>query len=257
MKHIQKRYRFERPVTKEEQEQFDEKFERVPLDKLRKPDKNTKIYMLSKSEKGDKIIQGFYYNKSGSQYCIPEPDPVLIYFHIAYLNWKDIKEKENALLEKLSGKVINESVSGEIYAHFGVCMGFATSLLTSIEAFINSFISNDFIYKEKTNKRTHIYNKEQMLWINFDDKWTKVLDQYTGKSFAKSKPLVWQHLTNLKDFRDMIVHTKMKADGMTPYDYLFKRSFTFKYEEALHAARDFINFYKEGYIVECGCGADY
>lgn len=257
MKHIKKTYRFERPITKEEEKKLDAKFERVPVKSAKKPEKGVRVFMVSESEKGNKIIEGFHISKNGKHYCIPEPDPVLIYFHTAYSNWKVIREKEQALLEQLSGNIINESVSTQIYAHFGVCMGFATSLLTSIEAFINGFIPNDFVYREKQSKRTIEYDKNQITWINFEDKWTKVLEQCVGKSFSKSKPTAWQHLTNLRDFRNMIVHTKMDQSGMTPYDYLFKKSFSFKYEEALHAARDFINFYRPGYIVECDCGGDF
>ena len=55
----------------------------------------------------------------------------------------------------------------------------------------------------------------------------------------------------------MVVHTKTDSKGKTPYEHIFKRVLNFKYEEALHAVRDFINFYQPDYVVECDCGEDY
>lgn len=215
-----------------------------------------RVYMLSQNPNGNKLINGFFYNRNGHHYCIPEPDPVLIYFHTAYSNWKVIKEREKALFDKLKEPIISESVSNELYNHFAVCMGFATTLFICLEAFINSLIPDDYEFKEVNKSSTVIYNKDQVQFLNFDLKWTKVIKEVTGKDLHANAPMR-QFIVNLKEFRNMIVHTKMKSEGMTPYDYLFKTALNFKYEQTLHAARDYINFYKPMYVVECECGKDF
>ncbi len=256
MKHILKRYRFERHITEEEKKHYNEIFDRVPIDNPRKPDKHTKIYMVSQSENGDKIIEGFFFQEAGRNYCAPEPDPILIYFHLAYMNNREIIKHKQILLSKLRGNVINESVSNDFYIYFGLCVNFATSLVTCLEAFINSNIPYDFEYRKRMSGHTAIFNKDDIEMENFDFKLNVLMKEITGKLLDNDDP-VRQAVIELIRFRNMIVHTKKVSEGMTPYDGLFKKTFSFNYERALCAVRDYINFYKPDYIVECGCGADF
>ena len=66
-----------------------------------------------------------------------------------------------------------------------------------------------------------------------------------------------QHIWNLKEFRNDIIHTKPKKDAVLWYDNLIKKSLNFKYLETLNAVAKFMNFYKTDYIIECDCGKDF
>ena len=101
---------------------------------------------------------------------------------------------------------------------------------------------------------TELFTKNQIeQFIPFDEKLKKVLVDATGKSSERAHPLKYQHIVNLKAFRDMIVHTK-EAESSPTYDYLYRKALTFKYTETLSAARDFCNFYlKENFVEECNC----
>lgn len=252
---------FVRQVTKEELERMHassnhtvvekENFANIP----KKVSGDTRIFAHFDN---DKIIECFSLQKNGNTYFVPEPDPILIYFNNAYFCYKAIKEQEKELFKKLEVSNLNEGVAGQLYTHFGNCMGFVTALFTSMETFINSQIPQSYSYKIEQNNRTEIYNYDQIQrYVSFDDKWKKIIPEITKKDFAVNFPLKHQHLVNLKEFRNMIIHTKAINEGSTPYNYLFKKAFTFKYEDALFTVRDYINFYKEDYIVECDCDKDF
>lgn len=254
MKHPKKRFKFEKEINAFD---YDNRAIKIDLENKVKPPKDHDIYLQTES---GTVIKAFHININGTHYHIPEPDPILIYFNDAYNHFRSIIANKETFLETLNTNAqsnVYEMIQ-ELYKHFGWCNGFVIFLFTSIEAFINKIIPDDYNYHIKKNNRTEVYNKEQIeRHLSFDDKYSNVLKDITGRDFKKSYPLKHAHIQNLKDFRDNIIHSKANKAGDTPYDYLFKKALNFKYEETIHAVKDLMNFYEPGYIEDCDCGADY
>jgi hypothetical protein len=131
-------------------------------------------------------------------------------------------------------------------------------LYSSIEAFVNRKIPEDYIYKQNGGgKCTKIYDSSQIQrWVSLEEKIEKILNEIEKKSFKKNYPLKQQHIQNLKEFRDSIVHTK-KENLYSEYESLFRKALSFKYEQTILSVMDFINFYENGFIEECPCESNY
>lgn len=257
MKHIRKKFQFDKIVTQgaiDDLNRYITPMSGFSPKEAKKMPKGMKALLLFDT---NRLIECFHVNLNGNAFFIPEPDPILIYFNNAYSNYVDIKEVKKNLYKVLSDS-ITESVANSLYNYFGLTTGFVVFLFTAVEAFINRHIPDEYIYSVAKTKNTETYNKEQIQrYLSFDDKLKKALKEATTKDFTKHFPIKYQHIVNLKEFRDSIVHTKANVTGSTPFDYLYKKGLDFKYEETLLAVRDFMNFYEPDYIIECDCGQDW
>lgn len=256
-KHIEKRFLFEKKLSTDELTTFQEKYdafklEDIPL--LKKVPKDKKGYLITET---NELLQAFpFKNEQGNIVFIPEPDPILIYFHTAYMNYRLIADKRKEILKILGNGKMTEPIITQLYDYFGFTSSFVILLFTAMEAFINRAIPYNFIYEKPDTRRTELYNKEQIeKYLPFNEKRNEILLRVTGKNFAKGHPTISRHIDNLKEFRDAIVHTKASNDGHTPYDYLYKRALNFDYKKALDSVGEFMNFYHEKgeYIKECPC----
>ncbi len=117
------------------------------------------------------IFRAFPYTYRGQIRLIPEPDPVPVYFHLAYVNYRLIDEKKKAILKLLLNPVVGEPMINEWYEHFGLASGFVIFLFTTLEAFVNSRIPNNYEYKRVDKRVTEIFNKQQVEeYISFNEK---------------------------------------------------------------------------------------
>ncbi len=257
MKHIKKRFLFEKQTTPDQtiEDEFlhtfsiNDQFDESILSKH----KDQMIYFGTES---NKLIGGFCHKVSGKNYVVPIPDPTLIYFHSAQIGLTRIEDEKNKLIQKLEIKSgLSEAVIFELYNYFTLTSGFVIYLFTAIESFINKSIPKDYIFNRKLNNRTELYNLSQIQeHIDFKTKITTILTEITGKDFFKKQDA--HRIWNLKEFRDQIVHTK-KGETEIAYDSLVKRTLNFKYRDTLKTTADFMNYYEKDYIVECGCGKDF
>ena len=257
MKHIKKKFQFEKQLSREDIETMsqDGKIVSYSTSSKEKMPKGTQCHLITDA---DKSILAFQINLNGKQFFIPEPDPVLVYFNSAYGNFMHIKDQRSKLVSVLNQGVITESIINDLYSYFSLTNGFVIFIFTAIEAFINKSIPDNYIYSIVRSNRTESYNKDQIQrHLSFDEKLNNVLKEITGKSFSKNHPLKYQHINNLKEFRDIIVHTKDSKEGSTAFDYIYKKALTFKYEDTLHATRDLLNHYHPDYVEECPCGKNW
>lgn len=253
MKHIKKKFRGEKMMTEEEIE--NNKNTQISIEEGKKVFKNKGAMIYSESGNS---FPAFSYSQNGKSYLIPEPDPILVHFHSSYVLFKEMQNARKKLFDILNTEQFDENISRELYHYFSMCNGCSVFLFTAIEAFINKFIPDNYIFNDIKNNKTEVYNKDQIQrHLSFDVKLKEILPQIAGKDFSKKHPPTWQHIVNLKELRDFVVHTKTDSKGVTPYDYIFKKALNFKYEDAIHAVRDLINFYQPDYVVECDCGEDF
>lgn len=256
-KHIKKRFLNEFDLPKEITKEVAAEDQYISQDEVKKikvPEGHTPFLMTNTA-----AFQAFPFNYQGQVRLIPEPDPVLVYFHMAYSNFTVIEEKKKSILKPLLNPVMGEPMIDEWYQYFGLTCGCVIFLFTTLEAFINRFIPLKFEYKRFGNKSTEVFNKQQIEeFIPFNEKIKIVLPQIMGKDFFKAHPPTSQHIINLKEFRDSIVHTKTSRDAPT-YDHLFKKSLTFNYKNTLNAVAAFCNYYHPSskYIVECDCNVEW
>jgi hypothetical protein len=205
----------------------------------------------------NKALMCFPFNESGRLLYIPEPNPILIYFDSAYSHFKAITERRKTLLNHFKGVKMDEDYLNDLYGFYGSVNGFIILLFTAIEAFINHNIPEEYKYVVQSDRKTEIYNKNQIMLLPFKEKMGPILKEIFKKDFGHSYKLKYQHIINLKEMRDNIVHLKPEKGTNTPYAYLFKKGLTFKFESTIDAVMDFINFYKPGYITYCKCSKDF
>lgn len=262
-KHIYKRYLLETKLTDEEKEKLENSpssmsiEEALQLRRLNEDDQPILIYSANMA------VLGFPYKINGFIRTIPLPDPILMYFHNAYLDYKQVTVLRKDLLKKIDNP--QEDVIKELYNFFGHATGVIINLFTTLEAFVNRCIPSDgFEYKKEIpGKRIEIYTKELIERnIPFDEKVKKVLTEvYKGakKPFNIAHPPTYAHIENLKNFRDDLIHLKSSnKENKLSYEVIFKKLLDYKYEEALNAVKDFCNHYhpRNDYITECPCSHD-
>lgn len=262
MKHIEKKFLLQEKHSEEKLESFNkthktvEKIERFTDKELDEIYRKGILFSFTTNGYTFPLLRQKIDKK---KYLIPMPDPTLIYFNNAQTSYRHINEFKENLKEKLKiESLMEESCVEEIYNYFGITSQFVIFLFTSMESFVNQMIPKDFEYKKISSHKTEIYNAEQIQkHLSFNEKLKKVLPKCTEKNFFFKQTPTTQHIDNLKDFRDEIVHTKKDTKNSTLfYDSLVTKSLNFKYEETIRAVQSFMNFYKPDYVVECNCGKD-
>ena len=253
-KHILKRFLHETELPKETIEAMNKSPLGVALDDQAKIKRISKDWTTYLTTEDNKFFKAFSFRIDNEVKLIPEPDPILVYFNAAYWNYVQINEKRKIIYEKLSGDKLSEVMINELYDYFGASSSFVILLFTAIVALMNRCIPKDYIYRREGQKKTEIFTKKQIEeYIPFDEKLKHVLENATGKNYSKQHPQKYTHIANLKEFRNMIVHTK-EAEGETTYDYVFKKALSFKYDDTLNVVKDFCNYYtKDDFITECPC----
>lgn len=256
MKHIQKKYGFQLADAADKLNDVGTKFEITDRNSLRQA-KKSDIYATT--DKGY-VIKCFLYQNNGENLVIPIPDLSLVYFDSAYNLNRLRKEQQKELNKKIKSigkEVLNESAINEIYRYYGYSSSCLISLFTAIEGFINHILPDDKNYEKDCGHKTEVYTKSQIQnGLTFDEKTRKVLPYFFNKDFFKKPTTNTQHIFNLKELRDEIVHPKSEKN-LASQEILMKRLLKFDYEKTMEAVASFMNFYHPNFIVECGCGLDF
>lgn len=253
-KHIHKKFLHQVELTQEVIDLMNKSGRGISLDDKAKIKNFPKEFAPYLTTEDNKFFKAFIFKHNNQKKLIPEPDPILVYFNAAYISYIQIKPKRQEIFDKLSGEKLTELMINELYDYFGITSSFVILLFTAIEALMNRCIPKDYTYKRITPKKTELFSKKQIEeYIPFDEKLKEVLADATKKNFATQYPTKYTHISNLKEFRNMIVHTK-EAEGESTYDYVFKKALTFNYAETIDVVKDFCNFYtNDNFIEECNC----
>lgn len=209
----------------------------------------------------NELFQTFKYEKDGTTYLLPEPDPIVIYFDTARNNYRQIKDLREEIFKTL--KMFDQNLGatmGNFYWYFSIVSSYTIFLFLSIEAFINKSIPKDYEYRRPVqDKKIEVYNKFQVQRnIDFIEKLKVILPEITGKNFVAEHTHKFEQIKKLKLFRDEVVHTKSFEGDNVPnfYENLYVMSLDFEFEKTLLYVRDFINYYQPNLIEECQCGRD-
>lgn len=251
MKHIKKKYQFESlklPIKEGATPSF---VNRSDSETLKEINKDT-VPLIQTTDGSN--IWGMHYNYNGAQTIIPLPDLALVYFDFGHISNRIRKEYEKKLFEKLTAREqVTEEASNELYHYFGAASSCIIGMYNALEAFVNSIIPDDFVFQKELKQKTELYNKEQIQRnMGTMEKIKDLLPQIFKNKFNLSSSLI----TDLKNLRDEIVHTKSKP-GFSTQEELIKKMLDFKYEKCMEDLRDFMNHYKPNYIENCECGKDF
>jgi hypothetical protein len=256
MKHIKKKHLFQEKGTLKNLENIAEVIKTVDASIIKKS-KNKDSFI--ETEDGD-FIKTFVFNRKGIPAIIPIPDLTLVYYDSAYNLNVFRKEQEINLFDKVlvKNEKLGEQAINEIYRYYGYSSSCIISLFTTLESFVNHIIPHDKPYVKTLKNKTETYDKNQIQnHIQFDEKIKDVLPFFfDGKNYFKNPTKNTQHIENLKNIRNEIVHPKSEITFRTQEE-LVKRLLNFKYEATFDAVAAFINFYKPDYIKECDCGVDF
>lgn len=262
MKHIKKRFLFQEktlPFTpKDPSKKIEDIIHTVDRrdTKVLKTKKDVAVFL--KTDQGD-YLMGCIHNYNGVHTAVPLPDFTLIHFDFAHNCNRERKQQEKELFSKLIAPKleVTEDVINEVYAYYGYASSCIISLFTSIESFVNHLIPDNEPFIRELNNKTELYSKIQIQEsLSFYDKLKIVLPYYFGKNFFSNSTPANQTITNLKNLRDEIIHTKAELD-YSKQQALLKSVLSFKYDNAFDAVAKFMNFYKADYIKECDCGVDF
>ena len=256
MKHIKKRYLYESKNDIDKSFEILEKFEKPSPDLVKKSKDKDLLVTLDDGT----IIKAFIFNSNNGTCMIPIPDLSLVYFDGAY-NLNTLRKGQEVELFKkikMTNDSLGETATQEIYRYYGYASSCLISLFTALESFVNHILPNDKLYHLDTNKNTEYYSKEQIQkYIQFDNKVKKVLPHFfEDKNFFKHPTTHTQHIENLKNLRNEIVHPKSERNS-TNQEELIKKLLNFNFDKTFEAVAHFMNFYVPDYIVECNCGVDY
>jgi hypothetical protein len=199
----------------------------------------------------------FNYDNNGTICCIPLANPVLIYFNYSQTLLKPMeKEKKELLAIFRDVENITEDGLFQFYKYFGLVSVFVTQLTNSMEAFVNQMIRPDYVHNVEVGKRYTIqYNYDQIQReLSLETKIKDILNVELKKDFAKQYGIHQQHLDNLHNFRNDVVHTKTQERNS--YSALFRASLNFNCLDTIYAVAAFINYYKPDLVEHCTCGRD-
>jgi hypothetical protein len=256
MKHIEKRFFNQQPYEKIE-EKLEQEGRQIELDdpEIVKKSENMTAWVLT--DKGI-VASALIHNVNGRNVIIPIPDLTLIYFNNAYFFYKQLKEQEVILLQKLSVDNHTEDATNEIFKFYGFASSSIIMIFTAIECFMNHFITTNATYSFSNRKGENItYNKRDIQRrLSTQKKIEDVYVQLYNRNLPKDEPALYKVFNILRQLRDEIVHTKSEQH-LKPQEALLKEMLDFDYMGTIEVIADIMNYYVPGYIVECNCGVDF
>lgn len=256
MKHIKKKFLKANKISNEVQQVLDKVNPNPIIIRAFEENNFEEVTAIIETDKGE-LIQAFKYVLGQQVRFIPEPNPITIYFDLAQRFYSTIEERKNEITVLISDNnyqvydFLNKF--NNYYASVSSCISF---LYISIEAFINNLIPEDFTYINKKGEKFDMMEIQRNL--SFEEKIKKVLPMIKDKSFVNECSHKYDVLLKLKRYRDEIIHTKAnKINSQNFYAELFTQSLDFDYHSVIHSTKDFINFYEENLIEDCGCGKEH
>lgn len=187
------------------------------------------------------------------------PDPIQLYYSLAFANYQFAKKtRHNITFQRDQPQPLN-FVNGYLYNwHLQYKISTIIFLHSTIEAFINYLMPDDFIYKQEYNgeksdkfiKQTKEYNKEQTeRYILFKEKLSKVIPQLTNIDFQTKHQKIYDKLLNLNELRNDIIHLRStKEKNQQYFQKVFDEVVNIDLTPFVNSVSDFINIIKPSFI---------
>lgn len=197
------------------------------------------------------IIQGFVYKTNKGRVIIPEPEPSILYFTNAEHKLPEIIKRQNMIMSSNGFNNVHD-MSNIFYGLFQLSSDYIVNLFNSLEGFNNSLFDDNFEMKYKRK----VYNKERaQRSLDFTTKLKKAIPIATNKSYVNEHGQGYEFILKIKELRDDTVHLKNLSTGFpASYRELYVKYLEFDFQRSYQVIKDYMNFYKEDWIIDCDCG---
>lgn len=237
------------------------KVEHQPLEK--QSQLTNEIFVIVKLNDGRKIIfNSRTVSYKNDVFIAPLPNPVHLLINVGIENYNNsitilehLKE-DCQLSEDDKGVHILTLDYDNTNANFNNLIKFkitaVISLITSLEAFLNQVIPNDFVYNGIRKGNPYQFNKRQIesASISFSEKLTNVMSQFIEKPhFSKQHHKVIESILQLYAVRRELIHMKTNSDDwMGLYFKITGSVIDIDLEKSILAIRKYMNLIKPKFI---------
>ncbi|WP_236977361.1 hypothetical protein [Membranihabitans maritimus] len=197
---------------------------------------------------------------NGNTFMSVFPNPIQLYFSFSLKAFNQSEELRNKEFIKKSKKVngekkyflnVDADKTHPLYnSYLQLKIGSIIMLACSIEAFVNSIITESITYKDKKGEEL---NQEQIQrWVSLADKIQFVIPEIYDVDFKKTYKKEYDQIMSLIRIRNEFVHLKNynKSPFSEEYQKLFISLKKFKMKQCLKAAKKYMCEYKEDFIKE-------
>lgn len=191
----------------------------------------------------------------GNVYISFFPDPVLVFFSQAYDSYlkskKIVSDFDNhIILNSNDIKIINS----EIYnIYLSQRISAIIFLFTALEAFVNSVIPDEFIYKRKKDTESENLNKKDIeRFVPVIEKIDCILSQQelVGIDFKQQYPTIYGNIKKIQRERNNLIHLKTSRDDKNVESFLsmFGKILNDDFEHIFISVEKFMNIVKPNFI---------
>lgn len=187
------------------------------------------------------------------------PDPIQLYFSLAYSNFQFANQtRTNITLQKNQEQPLN-LISPYLYNwHLQYKISTIIFLHSTVEAFINYLMPEDFVYRYESDgkksdnflKQIKEYSKEQTeRYVQFKEKLNFLIPQLTQIDFQKNHQRIYDGLLEVNTLRNDIIHLRsVKQDNQQYFEKVFANVLNVDLEPYINHVQSFINLIKPGFI---------
>lgn len=191
------------------------------------------------------------------------PEPIQLYFSLAYSNYEfSIQTRNNIVFQKSQRKRTPFNFVNEYLYNWHLQYKISTIIFlhSTIEAFVNYMMPDEFIYKQeitgkktdKFHKTTKEYNKEQTeRYISFKEKISSVTHQITQINISKDHKKIYDNILNLSEVRNDLIHLRSTAQDKNQkyFEKVFEKLINIDLFPFVESVKNFVNLIKPDFIV--------
>lgn len=179
------------------------------------------------------------------------PNPIQLYFELAFKSFltsdnlkKNITLKDNdnykiSLIEEdLFNEFLGSKISSIIFLH------------SALEAFINHFIPENFIFTKEKNGAKQNLNKDRILKeVTIKDKFQMVFKEISGIDFKAHHKKIYDDILNLITTRNELIHLKIKKlENNLHYHGEVENIINLKIDGFIYSIQELFNLAKPGFL---------
>jgi len=223
---------------------------------------SSKLIMISKTEDGERrVIRVRPVKHDNNIYISAFPNPVHLFLSAAVEHFKLSEDIKITNFPKCGRKMgddiyLLENEENGTHTCYNNYMKYRTSsivmLVSSLEAFLNHIIPNDFIYKTKRKNKDIEFNKIDIESprISFREKLVEVIPQYLRNiELNPNLKIENKAILELYENRRNLIHLKTNAeDDFTAYFNEIDKMLEFDLNNSLEKAISFMNKVKPEFV---------
>ncbi len=218
---------------------------------------DTQILTIKEGNSIRLIESTFNWNKNDM--VLPIPSFPHLYFDCAYRLIVPIQKSKDDLFSLFKKNSEVKRIDHPLYNYASLLSSCIINLQASIEAFINLIIPEDYkdgVKDGKNGTKTRIDRDYILRYYSINQK-IEIIEKISDfeKSNDEYKKLK-KDVESLIKLRNSLIHLKSSHNYKKEKE-IMKKLLNFEFTSTIQVVRDFINFIKPDYIVDCNCGNDF